>query len=279
MYCVSLEILSGDELQRANRSAVNFLASASPDMIEQRAKRILTYLGEPTKPEEARPVDFVLGMRTSRPYKLWCRELTHVTKEVFWIFLHHLNVVPRPSTSSGLSLDDSEVEVDTSERAKALAATYTQRHFPGTRPPVPAAPYIGGVEWDATTYITAHLDLLNGLIASMSTASARNRLRSELQASGFEKVLGATLRTCKEKFYSGVHDGLRAWVAAAVEDGWETRYVREGPTQEEQAKSCSPKKSPKKKDAAPKIEAPKLDLGLSCNVTAGNDGYDDGWLG
>lgn len=258
---------------------VNFLAAASPETIEQRARRILAYLGEPIKPEEARPVDFVLGMRTSRPYKLWSRELTHVTKEVFWIFLHHLNVVPRPANRDELSLDDSDTDVDVEERARALEATYTRRHFPGTRPPVPAAPYIGGVEWDATTYITAHLDLLNGLIASLPTTSGRNALRSELQASGFEKVLGATLRTCKEKFYSGVHDGLRAWVAAAAEDGWDTRFVREGPTQEEQARSCSPKKSSKKKDAAPKIEAPKLDLGILSNEKGCNDGNDDGWLG
>lgn len=223
-------------------------------------------------------------MRTARPYKLWCRELTHVTKEVFWIFLHHLNVVPHPKNKDELSPTDSDRDTDVNERSKTLAATYTQRHFPGTRPPVPAAPYIGGVEWDATTYITAHLDLLNGLLSSIPTTSARNELRAELQASGFEKVLGSTLRTCKEKFYSGVHDGLRAWVAAAAEDGWETRFVREGPTQEEQAKNYSPKKSPKKKDAAPKIAIPKLDtadldLGGPCGEKAGNNGIDDGWLG
>jgi hypothetical protein len=27
---------------------------------------------------------------------------------------------------------------------------YNERHFPVPRPPVPAAPYVGGVEWDAT---------------------------------------------------------------------------------------------------------------------------------
>lgn len=115
---------------------------------------ILTYLGEPTKIDAARPVEFVLDMRVPRPYKLWCREVSNVTKEVFWIFLHHLNVVPlpRPSTASSTStgnLDPAPSE-DGAERAKVLEATYTQRHFPGERPPVPAAPYIGGVEWDAT---------------------------------------------------------------------------------------------------------------------------------
>lgn len=172
-----------------------------------------------------------------------------------------------------------------------LEATYTHRHFPGTRPPVPAAPYIGGVEWDATTYVTSHLDLLNGLLASLPTSTARNALRAELRESGFEKVLGSTLRTCKEKFYSGVHDALRAWVAAASEDGWETGFVREGPTLEEQARGYSPKKSPNKKvEKAPRIEdVPKLDLdigvsaGMGGKLKNGFDGDtnddDDGWLG
>lgn len=225
-------------------------------------------------------------MRVPRPYKLWCREVSNVTKEVFWIFLHHLNVVPSPK-SEDASPADSVVEASTEERAEILAATYTQRHFPGSRPPVPAAPYIGGVEWDATTYLTAHLDLMNGLIACIPTADARNNLRAELQASGFEKTLGSSLRTCKEKFYSGVHDGLRAWVAAAAEDGWDTTYVRNGPTQEERserARSTSPKKSPKKKEVPPQLEAPKmelpqLDLGIGSSMKNDTSNDDDGWLG
>lgn len=274
----------------ANQASVSSLA------LEQRAQRILTYMRE-RQASDKQPVDFVLDMHKPRPYRLWCREVTNVTKEVFWIFLHHLNVMPlpRPGSSDSASADNI-AGVDPEERRKVLAATYTQRHFPGSRPPVPAAPYIGGVEWDATTYITSHLDLLNGLIASLPTASSRNILRAELQASGFEKTMGATLRTCKEKFYSGVHDGLRAWVAAAAEDGWDTRYVREGPTQDEvidKAKKSmsSPKKSPKKKgEEAPQLDAPKvealpkleLDLGFSDGAKkrdGGDINDDDGWLG
>ncbi|EME45565.1 hypothetical protein DOTSEDRAFT_71311 [Dothistroma septosporum NZE10] len=264
----------------------NYLSSAtsdSPTDLETRARRILKFLGEQQKSEQARPVEFVLGMRVPRPYKLWCREVSNVTKEVFWIFLHHLNVVPLPKPSSS----HSHINASDEDRAKALQATYTQRHFPGSRPPVPAAPYIGGVEWDATTYLTAHLDLLNGLIASLPTPAARTTLREELHASGFEKVMGAVMRTCKEKFYSGVHDGLRAWVAAAAEDGCDTRFVREGPTDEEvkeHALKASPKKSPNKKQekppqlAAPMLEAPRLDLGLKLSKTNSKDN-DDGWLG
>ncbi|KAK5003553.1 hypothetical protein LTR16_010187, partial [Cryomyces antarcticus] len=56
----------------------------------------------------------------------------------------------------------------------------------------------------------------------------RNALRAELRASGFDKLAGGTLRTCKEKFYGAVHDGLRTWVAAAEADGWATAAVRLG---------------------------------------------------
>ncbi|KAK3625977.1 hypothetical protein LTR56_020093 [Elasticomyces elasticus] len=249
----------------------NFLDSAtsgSPEALEERARRILGYLGEPQKAEEERPVGFVLEMRVPRPYRLWAREVTNVTREVFWIFLHHLNVVASPKR-----YNDNETDED---RAKVLEATYTQRHFPGSRPPVPAAPYIGGVEWDATTYITAHLDLLNGLLASLPSAEARNGLREEMRASGWEKTMGCTLRTCKEKFYSGVHDGLRVWVAAAGEDVWGTGMVREGPSDEERAEGYRARsKSPKKKEGAPKIEAlPQLDLGLG----GGEKGEERGWL-
>lgn len=247
-------------------SLVNFLSSAttaSPSDLEQRAQRILAYLRGSPQSTDTQPVPFVLDMHTPRPYKLWCRELTHVTKEVFWIFLHHLNIIPLPS---------SEPCPDES---------YTTRHFPTTRPPVPAAPYIGGVEWDATTYMTSHLDLLNGLLASLPTLSARNALRAEFRASGFEKVLGGTLRTCKGKFYAGVHDALQSWVAAAVEDGWEVSEVSEG---QAVVGASSPRKGGKGE------KAPKLDLGL--DLGSGLEGEkevlkkkgededeDDGWLG
>lgn len=198
-----------------------------------------------------------------------------------------MNIIPLPKPSSSGSAACSSLSIPEAERAKVLEATYTQRHFPGARPPVPAAPYIGGVEWDAATYITAHLDLLNGLIASLPSASARNALRDELRASGFERTMGLTLRTCKEKFYSGVHDGLRSWVAAATEDGWSTRFVREGPTDEEkEVILTSPKKIPgKKAEKAPKLEEirvealPKLELDFSFGdeKKTGSD-EDHGWL-
>lgn len=132
-------------------------------------------------------------------------------------------------------------------------------------------------------YLTAHLDLLNGLVAALPTKQARQELRQQLQLSGFEKTMGGTLRTCKEKFYPGIHDGLRAWVNAAHDDGWPSDLVREGPSVEEQVKNIrsSPQK-PGKKQAPPKLDEMKLDsplLDLHLPGVMRNDDTNDDWLG
>ena len=170
--------------------------------------------------------------------------------------MHHTNIVPYP------------LEID-------QAASYATRHFPGERPPVPAAPYIGGVEWDATNYVAAHMDLLNGLIASLPSVDERKALRQELKDSGFEKCMGASLRTCKEKFYGAVHAGLTTWIGAARDDGWDVKVVKEGPRREDTVRTPSPKK--RKHEEPPKLDLPKLDLGVAVDGKKGvlDDG---GWL-
>ena len=177
-----------------------------------RARRILEYLSDKLPGEHKRPIDFIERIHTKRPYKRWCKEVTNVTKEVFWIFLHSRNVIT-----------PDELE-------QATGDTYGARHFPHERPPVPAAPYVGGVEWEATTYLSTHLDLLNGIIASIETQEERNSLRKDLQNSGWEKVMGGTLRTCKERLHgcSAVHDALKTWVRAAIEDKWRSMDVQTG---------------------------------------------------
>lgn len=201
--------------------------------IKQRAETILGFLKDPNPTDGKQPLDFVSQMHVPRPYRVWCKEVVNVTKEVFWIFLHHLNVVPI------LEADETH--------------GYLRAHFPAPRPPHPAAPYVGGVEWEATQYLAIHLDLLNGLTAALPTSVERNALREDLRQSGFEKIMGGTLRTCKEKFYGGVHEGLKCWVSAAKADGWPLEDVRAGPPRE----PASPRKSPVKKRTE---EAPQLSL-------------------
>jgi hypothetical protein len=218
------------------------LSTAPEEELHSRALELLKYLKDPAREKESTTVPFILQMHQPRPYQVWCKEITNVTKEVFWIFIHHLNVVPLPQPS-----DDPP-------------KSYAKTHFPGPRAIVPAAPYVGGVEWDATNYIATHLDLLSGLIASLPTREARNTLRQEFKVSGFEKLMGQ-LRACNPKYYGAVHDSVKVWIAAALEDGWDVKTVRMGSSD---GKPLSPiKSSPKKKiEDAPKIEAPKMDLGL-----------------
>ncbi|KAF1998312.1 hypothetical protein P154DRAFT_439444 [Amniculicola lignicola CBS 123094] len=228
------------------------LSAATDDDIHARTAELLKYLKDPVKEKESSTVPFILQMHQPRPYQVWCREITNVTKEVFWIFIHHLNIVPITTIADGES------------------QTYAKAYFPGPRAIVPAAPYVGGVEWDATNYIATHLDLVNGILASLPTTSARNALRSELKVSGFEKLMGQ-LRTCNPKYYGAVHDAMKLWVAAGIEDGWDIKPVRmgagDGKTPGSPVKS--PQKSPKKAEPAPQIKAPKMDLGLGLGLDLG----------
>ncbi|KAH8666691.1 armadillo-type protein [Xylariales sp. PMI_506] len=252
-----------------------YIQSAPPQDRMIRARTVLGHLRDPEPKEEDRPLGFVLEMRRDRPYRIWCKEVMGVTKEVFWIFLHNLNVVFLPR--------DAEHSKTATADAMNNPLAYLQSHFPQERPPVPAAPYVGGVEWDATNYLTSHLDLLNAIIACTPTLAERNTLRDLLRISGWERCMGGSLRLCKEKFYPGVHDALRTWVAAAAEDGWEVRDVRYGPPPE--AKSPvrggggANREAKKKAEELPppKLEMPKLDFGLD-GVPRKTSGLSGNWL-
>ncbi|KAJ4405185.1 hypothetical protein N0V85_004728 [Neurospora sp. IMI 360204] len=298
---------------------LTYIECATPQERITRAQTILQFLRDPETEEEKKPVNFILEMRRERPYRVWCKEAVSVTKEVFWIFLHNMNIVSLPPADPSLSgssgaggggsggiigeqkdtqqqqqqlhqagiIDPSALaRSDTdrsggedSETATAAQLAYMSRHFPQERPPVPAAPYVGGVEWDATNYIASHLDLMNAIVACTGpTAAERNALRAQLRISGWERCLGGSLRMCKEKFYGSVHDGLRTWVAAAAEDGWDVRDVRFGPPPE--SRGVSPmKKTPGKKpreEAPPKIEIPKLDFHIGGTNSSGIGGLGAG---
>ncbi|KAF5024300.1 hypothetical protein F66182_3630 [Fusarium sp. NRRL 66182] len=241
-----------------------YIESAAPTERVTRAKSILLHLKDPEPKEDERPLPFVLEMRRERPYRVWCKEVVSVTKEVFWIFLHNVNVVSLPSERPS-----------TGDPAPG-PYSYMLRHFPQERPPVPAAPYVGGVEWDATNYLASHLDLMNAILACTPTVEERNSLRAQFRISGWERCLGGSLRLCKEKFYGSVHDGLRTWVGAAAEDGWDVKDVRYGPPPDTRG---SPKKAgggqKKPVEAPPKIEMPKLDFGLKTPTPSKDK---DGWL-
>lgn len=225
-----------------------YISTATLPARSERANELLRILSDPIPRESARPVEFIDRMRTRRPYKRWCKEVSDVTKEVFWIFLHHQNVIPY-----------IDVQND---------AAYGVAYFPTARPPVAAAPYVGGVEWEATNYLASHLDLLNAITVSLPTREARNDLRRDLKNSGWEKVMGGSLRTASTKFYGAVHEGLKTWVTAAKADSWESvASVRCGTFNDDEAPKSPRKKvvssKPQKDD---KVALPKLDFEMKGRV-------------
>ncbi|TQS36386.1 hypothetical protein Golomagni_03167 [Golovinomyces magnicellulatus] len=251
-----------------------YLKSAPISEREKRAKMVLSYFRNPEPSESQRPIGFVLEMRKPRPYQVWCKEVVNVTKEVFWIFLHNLNVIslPRPrNTCKEPMSNSSQVSLSTDLRESDEPSNHSQyymlKHFPQERAPIAAAPYVGGVEWDATNYLASHLDLVNGILACLPNTSERNSLREEMLASGWEKCMGGTLRLCKEKFYSSVHAGLSCWVAAAADDGWDTQFVRCGPRTDSE-KLIPPRK---KTLAEGNPAAPKIALNFISNNVSVED--------
>ncbi|WEW60788.1 hypothetical protein PRK78_006276 [Emydomyces testavorans] len=276
LFPTLLQMLFGEEKKGPSEFATRniiisllfaHLSSATFEEVAIRARTILSYMQDPKPPQDSQPLPFIAEMHQPRPYQLWCKEMSNVTKEVFWIFLHHFNVVPVA-------------------KAENSSLPFIQRYFPPPHTPVPAAPYIGGVEWDATNYLATHLDLINGLLASLPTVEERNELRTYLRASGLEKVMGRNLRTCKEKLYPAVHEGLKVWVSAAADDGWDYQCVREGPPRDappsaprSPIKGCgSPKKLGIVGDAPPKLD---LKVGISGSACAGKANQritHDGWI-
>lgn len=227
-----------------------------------RARRILGWLSNKQTNTTRRPLDLEIFHSISsahlhrdhdpipyipRPYQNWAKEVSNVTKEVFWIFLHASNIIPLlPSTSS--------------------SSSYMDRNFPTERPPQPAAAHVGGVEWEATTYLAAHLDLLNACIASLATREERNEVREDMRNSGWERVMGGALRLIKDKLHGeAVHVGLRTWVRASVEDGWDAGDVRFG----QRVEASRPRSPVKKREEAP----PRLEVDVGFN---GGSGYSQG---
>lgn len=236
---------------------LTYISSASPAERVIRTKQVLQHLRDPQPKEQEQHHSFLLGMHQQRPYRVWCKEAISVTKEVFWIFLHHANVITLPAEALQAREEDP---FDPLYGSANEAYAYMHRHFPRERPPVAAAPYVGGVEWDATNYLASHIDLMNAIIACTATQDARNEIRALLRISGWERCMGGSLRMCKEKFYGCVHESLRTWAIAAAEDGWKVDDIRFGPSAQDISRSHSPIKAKDLGDA-PKLEMPRFDLG------------------
>lgn len=130
--------------------------------------------------------DTVYFLQCTRPRVLraFVGELMQVCSEFFWIFCHHSNTVW-----------DADGDACASARAPRVPNGIT-----------------ASVEFDAMSYITAHLRLLNALASALGHKQA---LSDDLTASGIVPVLD-TLRRASQAYYSELHielAHLARWLA------------------------------------------------------------------
>lgn len=154
-----------------------------------------------SKAKEAKPetVPFLQSGLIERPYRNWVGEIERVTKDVSWMFMNYENEIPIQSTNSK-SLDE-----------ESRSANF--------------GPRVGGIEWEVSAYLEAHLRLINQMVASTDN---RLRLRQDLLLSGLERILGGKVRKASVALHPGLHTQLRVWVSQASQDNWPHETVAKG---------------------------------------------------
>ena len=165
------------------------------------ATSILLMLKDPEP--VAQPHDFLLDGYVPRPYKKWYTEVNSICRDAFWIFLHPKNVIPLSEPH---------------DQPFPLSAKITAS--------VPSG-FKGGVEWYATEYLTAHLALINSILANLGNRG-RLQLRIDMRNCGFENIMGGKLRKASREYYPGLHGELQKWCWEGHRDGWKVFDVARG---------------------------------------------------
>ncbi|CAE6371852.1 unnamed protein product [Rhizoctonia solani] len=149
------------------------------------------------------PHAFIESLRTPRIYKTYLQELSDVCRDYFWVFCHPGNTIWALS-----KVDEAKVE----------------------RPRAPGG-MTGGVEYEAMTYLTTHLRLVNAIsrIAtdqqlSPSDEMSAHKFHSDLFASGFERIL-ATARKASTAYYPTLHLEISRYVQLTQEAHFELPWT------------------------------------------------------
>ncbi|KAG8752387.1 hypothetical protein FRC11_008402 [Ceratobasidium sp. 423] len=149
------------------------------------------------------PHAFIESLRTPRIYKTYLQELADICRDYFWVFCHPGNTIwalPR--------VDEVKVE----------------------RPRAPGG-MTGGVEFEAMTYMTTHLRLLNAIsrIAAdqqlpPSDEMSAHKFHSDLFASGLERIL-ATARKASTAYYPTLHLEISRYIQHTQEARFELPWT------------------------------------------------------
>ncbi|KEP48736.1 diaphanous GTPase-binding domain protein [Rhizoctonia solani 123E] len=149
------------------------------------------------------PHAFIESLRTPRIYKTYLQELSDVCRDYFWVFCHPGNTIWLLA-----KVDEAKVE----------------------RPRAPGG-MTGGVEYEAMTYLTTHLRLINAIsriaadqqLPSTDEMSA-HKFHADLFASGFERIL-ATARKASTAYYPALHLEISRYVQLTLEVRFEVPWT------------------------------------------------------
>ncbi|PLW54378.1 hypothetical protein PCANC_04949 [Puccinia coronata f. sp. avenae] len=149
----------------------------------------------PPDPKKANIVDFVAVTHRVRPFKTFVNEFIGVLMDYFWVFCHAENQFWDLKT-----LDEETIEA----------------------PKVPSG-MTGGVEYEAMSYCTCLMKLLNQIIKTAGSAEGSKQIFQEIFESGFERCL-VTLRKSSVDYYPMVHLELARFISLGLANRFEFPY-------------------------------------------------------
>ncbi|CDR99391.1 hypothetical protein [Sporisorium scitamineum] len=167
---------------------------------------LLELLQNPSDPAKDSMVDFMKQTHAPRPFKTYILEVSCVCRDYFWIFCHSQNFFWR--------FEELQDKIDSIQGPKV----------PGGM--------TGGVEFEAMSYVTAHLKLINAIAGALVQIKSHQLPRptmtalefhSSLFASGVERVL-ATLRRASQHHYPTMHLEVARYMCLARQAGFALPY-------------------------------------------------------
>ncbi|KAG8776965.1 hypothetical protein FRC12_000609 [Ceratobasidium sp. 428] len=149
------------------------------------------------------PHAFIQSLHTPRIFKTYLQELSDVCRDYFWVFCHPANTIWVLG-----KVDEAKVE----------------------RPRAPGG-MTGGVEFEAMTYLTTHLKLVNA-ISRIATdlqlpptdEMSAHKFHDDLFASGFERIL-ATARKASTTYYPTLHLEIARYIQLTREARFELPWT------------------------------------------------------
>ncbi|KAG7098442.1 hypothetical protein E1B28_000393 [Marasmius oreades] len=149
------------------------------------------------------PHEFIENLHRPRIYKAYLQELSDVCRDYFWVFCH-------PNNTIWLLAETDEGKVE--------------------KPRAPGG-MTGGVEFEAISYFTAHLKLVNAIAQAAADLNmpkehdlSAYKLHSDLFLSGFERIVLIS-RKASTTYYPTLHLELSRYVVYAGRAGFELPWT------------------------------------------------------